>query len=320
MLQNNNSSQDSILSIENLTVSFDGYKVVDGLSLSVDEKELRGITFFQYLTLIYDHETACYIKDAFGYDSEFVDLNAESAISMFEDDLFGDNHYYVLKNGLSQLIDKMKNAILMSSTIVKTGTKIKEITDTHVVTQKGDTFFFDHLVCAIPPSSLKHFDYFKELPQIDSVKPIPLLRIYAKYPTKDLWFKNIKRTTTDNYIRQIIPIDYESGLIMISYTDGKYARFWKEKNKASMVKELKYYIHQTFDVDMATPVYLKKCYWDLGTAYWKPNEKSHDIARKMIQPMDCPLYICGENYSTNQGWMEGALETAEIVLNKLSLK
>ena len=103
-----------------------------------EEKELRGITFFQYLTLIYDHETACYIKDAFGYDSEFVDLNAESALSMFDDDLFGDNnHYYLLKNGLSQLINKMKKAILMSGTIVKTGTPIKEITDTHVVTQKG---------------------------------------------------------------------------------------------------------------------------------------------------------------------------------------
>ena len=37
---------------------------------------------------------------------------------------------------------------------------------------------------------------------------------------KDLWFKNIKRTITDNYIRQIIPINYEEGLIMISYSDN----------------------------------------------------------------------------------------------------
>ena len=43
MLQSNNSSKDSILSVENLTVSFDGYKVVDGLSLSIEEKELRVI-------------------------------------------------------------------------------------------------------------------------------------------------------------------------------------------------------------------------------------------------------------------------------------
>ena len=34
-------------------------------------------------------------------------------------------------------------------------------------------------------------------------------------PVKQLWFKNIKRTTTDNILRHIIPIDYEKGLIMI---------------------------------------------------------------------------------------------------------
>ena len=34
----------------------------------------------------------------------------------------------------------------------------------------------------------------------------------------------MKRTITDNYIRHIIPIDYNNGLIMISYTDGLLAK------------------------------------------------------------------------------------------------
>ena len=286
-----------------------------------DEKELRGITFFQYLTLIYDHETACYIKDAFGYDSEFVDLNAESAISMFEDDLFGDNHYYVLKNGLSQLIDKMKNAILMSSTIVKTGTTIKEITDTHVVTQKGDTFFFDHLVCAIPPSSLKQFDYFKELPQIDSVKPIPLLRIYAKYPTKDLWFKNIKRTTTDNYIRQIIPIDYESGLIMISYTDGKNTEYWESYSSLGeeyLIKALHKEIKELFDIEPPEPEFISVHYWKDGFHLWKTGEESQKVSKEILKPFQKKeVYICGEAFSSKQGWIEGALDTCYQILSIL---
>ena len=40
-MQNNSSSQGSVLSVENLTVSFDGYKVVDDLSFSIAENELR---------------------------------------------------------------------------------------------------------------------------------------------------------------------------------------------------------------------------------------------------------------------------------------
>ncbi|MBT4353420.1 MAG: urea ABC transporter ATP-binding protein UrtD [Rhodospirillaceae bacterium] len=42
-MQNNSSSQGSVLSVENLTVSFDGYKVVDDLSFSIAENELRVI-------------------------------------------------------------------------------------------------------------------------------------------------------------------------------------------------------------------------------------------------------------------------------------
>jgi len=287
-----------------------------------EEKELRGITFFQYLTLIYDHETACYIKDAFGYDSEFVDLNAESAISMYESDLFGDNnHYYTLKNGLSQLINKMKKAILMSSTIVKTGTKIKEITDTHVVTHKGENFFFDHLICAIPNSSLKQFDYFKDLPLIDSVKPIPLLRIYAKYPTKDLWFKNIKRTTTDNYIRQIIPIDYESGLIMISYTDGKNTEYWESYSSLGeeyLIRALHKEIKELFGIEPPDPEFVSVHYWKDGFHTWKIGEESQKVSEEMLKPFkNKEVYICGEAYSLKQGWIEGALDTCYQLLNIL---
>ena len=29
------------------------------------------------------------------------------------------------------------------------------------------------------------------------------------------------------------------------------------------------------------------------------------------------LYICGENYSSHQAWVEGALETSDMVLDKI---
>jgi protoporphyrinogen oxidase/cytochrome b involved in lipid metabolism len=286
-----------------------------------EEKELQRITFFQYLTLIYDHETATYIKDSFGYDSEFVDLNASSAIDMFEGDLFGDNHYYLLKNGLSQLINKMKKEILKTGTIIKTGTSIKEITDTHVVTHKGVKFFFDHLICAIPHLSLKQFEYFKDVELIDSVKPIPLLRIYAKYPTKDLWFKNIKRTTTDNYIRQIIPIDYESGLIMISYTDGKNTEYWESYlslGEEYLIKALHKEIKDLFGIDPPDPEFISSHYWKDGFHLWKLGEESQKVSKNLLKPIKGKeVYLCGEAYSLKQGWIEGALDTCYQILHML---
>jgi len=54
--------------------------------------------------------------------------------------------------------------------------------------------------------------------------------------------------------------------------------------------------------------------------FWNPGYQSSEILQKMIQPVeDCPCYICGEAYSTNQTWVEGALQTAELVLRKFDI-
>ena len=61
------------------------------------------------------------------------------------------------------------------------------------------------------------FKLYQENELLSHVTPVPLLRIYAKYPLdKDnkVWFHKIKRTITDNYIRHVIPIDYEKGIII----------------------------------------------------------------------------------------------------------
>lgn len=48
---------------------------------------------------------------------------------------------------------------------------------------------------------------------------------------------------------------------------------------------------------------------------WNINTHSWELAPKLTQPHPpAPVYICGEAYSQNQGWVEGALETAETVL------
>lgn len=48
---------------------------------------------------------------------------------------------------------------------------------------------------------------------------------------------------------------------------------------------------------------------------WDRNYKSWVIMKEMIQPVsDLPCYVCGEAYSLSQTWAEGALETAELLL------
>jgi hypothetical protein len=57
-----------------------------------------------------------------------------------------------------------------------------------------------------------------------------------------------------------------------------------------------------------------------GVHLWNPNYNSSEMLTRMIQPVaDFPCYICGEAYSTNQTWAEGALQTAELVLERLGI-
>lgn len=55
-----------------------------------------------------------------------------------------------------------------------------------------------------------------------------------------------------------------------------------------------------------------------GVHLWNVGYKSSEVLEKMTQPVpDMPCYICGEAYSTNQTWVEGALQTADLVLERL---
>jgi monoamine oxidase len=54
-----------------------------------------------------------------------------------------------------------------------------------------------------------------------------------------------------------------------------------------------------------------------GANFWHVGVESYEVAEKIIQPKPPhPVYICGESYSHGQGWVEGALETAETMLQQ----
>lgn len=54
-----------------------------------------------------------------------------------------------------------------------------------------------------------------------------------------------------------------------------------------------------------------------GANFWQRQVNSDEVAQKILQPVsDLAAYICGEAYSHAQGWVEGALATAENMLQR----
>ena len=79
-------------------------------------------------------------------------------------------------------------------------------------------------------------------------------------------------------------------------------------------------LHGLSDEDVPTPFASACISWGRdpyggGAHFWNQGVRSHDVAQKILQPIEgWPVFICGECWSHEQGWVEGALQTAEAML------
>ena len=295
------------------------------------KNHLEKITLFQYCVEIYGYEESKKLQEMFGYDAEFLKLNAYSALEMFKEDLLEDVSYYILNGGLSQIITKLEYILEESEKVkIMKNTLLKDLQDKKIKIDrdgKEDTLRGMKIVSAIPYLDLRKMDIFKECDFLHSVKPIPLVRIYAKYPLDKSgkpWFHNLNRTITDNYIRHIIPISVENGIIMISYSDFYTAEMWNNWNQLGekvLTEKLHQEIYKLFKIKPPKPLKYKTFFWRAGVHMWRTKFPMDETYKKLLKPLDDKeIYLCNEAFSRHQCWIEGSLDMATDILGKLKSK
>ncbi len=270
------------------------------------------------------------IKNLFGYDSEINKMNAYDSLRSFELD-FLSNQYYVLKEGLSELCNRMYKNLNSSSNVTFLLNfhiyNVKKMKSLYEVEGKNKSFLTKNVIFAVKAPQLKEFSILKKIhTDLNCVYGAPLLRIYAKYPLQNnkVWFKEYPKIITNNVLRQIIPIDYKTGLIMISYTDNKDIDiFFKDKSKKILKsktqiksiidKELKILFP---DKNIPSPTYFETHLWTLGCHHWKANCNSDKIIKNIRHPYK-HIFIVGEAFSHKQAWMEGALQSVQEMMKLL---
>ena len=267
------------------------------------------------------YETAKLFQNKLGYDSEFELLNGYQAIKTYSKDLFSPCKYYGMTRGLSHITELLemklkdkKNVTIMRNITV---TDIdKQVVHVGKVKHRGSS-----IVCCVPYKSIRRMSKFKDLTELNAITPVPLIRIYAKYPKdKDgkVWFHKLKRTITDNYIRHIIPIDYETGLIMISYTDGLYATMWRDLTKYGnkiLIERLHKEVKTVTGLDPPDPDFITHQFWTEGVHMWKPGFTVNEMYEKLKHPFSNEkIYLVNEAFSQHQGWIEGSLDMCYDVL------
>ena len=286
-----------------------------------------------------------YLIDIYPYYSELGVLNALEAINLFTNEFSNKMKYSCIDGGMEQLAERIYNKLktqinvkiykecplekIVKINTTNTNTNTNTYYELSCNTNK-QTFTTLNLILSIPKNKLIYIDYLKQnkkvLYNLNSIQNEPLYRIYARYPlnkeTGKVWFNDLQKISTNLPIKYIIPINYKKGVIMISYTDSKFANYWtKQVIENTFEKSLLKQLTLLFPNKIIPKAkWYKHCSWVSGAGYWKKGYDRKIILKEMIQPLENePLYICGENYSTHQAWVEGALETSELVLNKLGI-
>ena len=290
--------------------------------------ELSNTTFIAVAKTVLSKSEVQLIIDAFGFYTELVDMNAYDCILLMEGGLNPSNQFYTMHGGLSQLIDAL---VKRTKKHIFTSMEVTSISyeKNHFEIKTGKKVFRSlNCICAIPKQNLMDLKIFKPLQHLTKyIECHPLCRIYSKFDMSDkrnAWIYDLPKLTTNNNLRMIIPIDSKTGVIMISYTDNKFADFWKSLEAKSGIygvnAEIVRLVRLTLGVDIPPPISTKIFHWECGVGYWGVGADSDSIESTLLKPFPkTPLYICGEHYSaSNQQWIEGALETSKKVVEMLT--
>jgi monoamine oxidase len=297
------------------------------------ENYLRNISFIDFAKKVLKPREAQFILDTFGYYSEIIIMNAYDAIKLMME-LGPGQKFYVMSGGLSQIISALEKKCIAKGVRIMKGKVVShvEYIDNEFLVYCEENirpYKSNRCICALPAHAVRDLK-FKGLKAngaggwkktLGEVLSAPLCRIYAKYEVGGVWFRGFPKMTTNNPLRMIIPMSEKDGVIMISYSDNIFAKFWKrlfDKGGISLVeKEIIRLIKLSTGVDIPFAITMKMFYWDHGVGYWGVGSNSSQFYKDMMQPSgsDVELYLCGENFSENyQQWMEGALDTSSRVI------
>ena len=275
--------------------------------------------------------------EQFPYYSEIHTLRADLALESFRNEMKSNEGFGICPQGLSSLTDAMMYEFICRGGTVLMDTELYKVisnSDRTITLKckmrgatKKMTFNSNAVVLALHCQALKGIKGIN-LPVLRHLTMMPLLRMYAIFPTKKgiSWFSGLNKIVTNSPIRYIIPIDASRGIVMISYTDGQDAIKWIKENETvnkygdENVEDLvmtdirKLFLERT----IPDPIFFKQHPWYDGCTYWRPGNYSvEEESNKSVYPSPDKmphLFMCGESFAVHQCWMESALDQADKLL------
>ena len=280
--------------------------------------------------------------DRYPYRAEFNTMRADLALPVFRGEFGPEEKYVVCKEGLSELIARMRADFEKRGGTLLVQHELAEMREnTKAVFKKGAPSEGESrpdvvleaptMVFALPSEALKQLGPFRKWEILRHLTMRPLLRVFAVFPPgKDgkQWFADLPKIVTPQSLRYLIPQDTGNGSVQISYTDSEDAEPFirildEEDGEEKLGKRLMEDLRKLFgDRTIPDPLFVKAYPWPKGVTYWLPGAYDPYVeSRRAIHPFPKERpgwFVCGESFSTRQCWAEGAVEHAALTVRQMS--
>lgn len=292
-----------------------------------------------------------FITDAFGYDSGMRAFNAGDAIQF----LLGSGDPSAEARAPTDAMDRIPNELAarfeaLGGTI-HLGWEVRRLAVDEGLLQlefaDESSISARRVVLALPIAALRMLTAESSVlgtpmhqRMFDAVEGFPATKLYLWYD-RPCWRGDHGvagiRTTTDLPNRKVLYFDEHPDApasILAAYTDGRDTAPWiRLANGVSdgaaapdeMLEAVQGYLEQTHPgvTGLPKPIGSAFIHWgsdphEIGWTFWRAGFNSDEVMAAVIQPDSAlAVYVCGETFSRLQSWVEGALETAEVVTDRL---
>jgi monoamine oxidase len=236
-------------------------------------------------------------------------------------DIRGEHQFNVLEGGLEQIVRWLERDLRRRGVTIRLNAPVRDVKpvgkDIFVLVD-NDIIEADAAFVGVTRNALEQLPYLeRRMPDVmDYIMPLPLMRIYATF--REPWFRKLNPVVTDLPIEYVIPINPDTGVIMISYVDYKNVEYMRRHIKKGDLKDvIMKQIRQMMGRDIEEPRGIEFYDWTEGIHGYRPGANLDDIQDNIEDLAKQSIYVTGEMVSkTAQGWIEGALETAQLAVQR----
>ncbi len=296
-----------------------------------------------------------YLADRLIYSFWHRPVQAEAALQWAVQEIFRGNHVMAeLAGGMGELPEAFAKDIVERGGKVELGHRLEaaEMPDGQPIalrfgtTVGRRTVVADRVVLALPPAAIGRVEGLAGRPEIGTLLAVlaPQRAVMTALVYREPWWRQIGIaggvSTTDLQIRHLRhqEPDRRNGseaAALISYSDGENADFWNgiagEETRSGWIdpdhpvavemhRQAQSMFVPKMSMALPRPIVAFTQDWSDGGAgaafhMWAPGSKPK--TSDALRPIDGrQLYICGEAWSTRQGWIEGALETTDLLISR----